>query len=300
MTLNQIKYFITLVESKSFTEAARCLFITQPNLSRQIQAMEEELGLTLIFREARSFKLTPSGSILYKHFCQILDAYNQAVDEAVSAGQGFDGSLNVAILDIMDVHSLFPDLIKKITEAHPLLDLNLKRGSLHKLIQELNNNTADIILTYGFSLYDQPDIMISNVDTFDSCLMIPKSHPLASKKDFCLQDFSGDTFFQLKPSVCHEGARYIDALFEKAGIHPLTRYVDSMRDIMLWVENGSGVSITADCSTEKNNPNVVIRPIEMPEAKGHDITFAWKKENYNPAIALFMEQLAQIKNIDNN
>lgn len=295
MTLNQMKYFTTLVESKSFTEAAKCLFITQPNLSRQIQSMEDELGLKLLFRESRSFKLTPEGTILYKHFCKLLKDYEVAVDEAIAAGQGFDGTLNVGILDIMDITTRFPRLISNVSNALPQLELTLKRGSLHEVIESLNNETADIILTYGFSLFDQPDLVTVNVDTFNSCIMIPKSHPLAYAKEWTISDFKNDTFYQLKPSICQEGARYLNTLCEHAGFTPQTKWVDSMRDIMLWVETGNGVSITSDCSTEKNNPNVVIRPIEMSEAKGHDITFAWKKDNYNPAIALFMEQVERTK-----
>ncbi len=296
MTFNQLKYFTTLAESKSFTEAARCLFITQPALSRQIQAMEEELGVELLFRQSRTFKLTPSGSILYKRFSEILESYDTAIDEAMEASKGYDGALTVAILDIIDVSELFPAVVRRMHELHPNLELSMKRGSLKKVIQEMNSGNADIIFTYGFSLYDQPDLITFDIDTFNSCIMLPKSHPLADKKDISLSDFKDDTFYQLKPSICQEGARFIDSLWERAGIHPASRWVDSMRDIMLWVETGSGVSITSDCSTEKNNPNVVIRPLDMPEAKGHDLTFAWKKDNYNPAIALFMQCMEHTHN----
>lgn len=65
MTFNQIKYFVTVAECLSFTEAAKCLFITQPALSRQINAMEEELGTRLFIREKKRLKLTPGGSVLY-------------------------------------------------------------------------------------------------------------------------------------------------------------------------------------------------------------------------------------------
>ena len=61
MTFNQIKYFVTVAECLSFTEAAKCLFITQPALSRQINAMEEELGTKLFIRDKKRLKLTPGG-----------------------------------------------------------------------------------------------------------------------------------------------------------------------------------------------------------------------------------------------
>ena len=55
------------------------------------------------------------------------------------------------------------------------------------------------------------------------------------------------------------------------------------------VEMGGAVAVTSDCTIEKHNPRVVIRELNMPEVKGHDITMAWRRSNYNPAVALFME-----------
>ena len=72
MTFNQIKYFVTVAECLSFTEAAKCLFITQPALSRQINAMEEKLGTRLFIREKKRLKLTPGGSVLYNRLPKVL------------------------------------------------------------------------------------------------------------------------------------------------------------------------------------------------------------------------------------
>ena len=81
MTFNQIKYFVTVAECLSFTEAAKCLFITQPALSRQINAMEEELGTRLFIREKKRLKLTPGGSVLYNRLPKVLSDYAEAVEE---------------------------------------------------------------------------------------------------------------------------------------------------------------------------------------------------------------------------
>ena len=57
----------------------------------------------------------------------------------------------------------------------------------------------------------------------------------------------------------------------------------------MWVEMGLGVAVTSNRTIERHNPRVVIRELNMPEVKGHDTAMAWRKSNYNPAIALFME-----------
>lgn len=291
MTLNQIRYFITLAESLSYTDASKLLFITQPNLSRQIKAMEEELGIDLFVRHTRSIKLTPGGAILYKRFLALLSDYDAAVTEANEVATDFDGHLTIGILDIYDFQKYYPNLISEIKRSHPNLELKIKRRSLGELISDLQNHHADLILTYGFSLFDQTDLVSVDVGTFNSCIMLPKDHPLAAKSNLVLADLKDELFVQLNPSISSEGTRYLDALLFHAGIHPRVQAVDTMNDVMLYVESGNAVAITSDCSTEHYNPNVKLLPINAPEAKGHAITFAWRKDNYNPAIATFMENI---------
>ena len=103
MTFNQIKYFVTVAECLSFTEAAKCLFITQPALSRQINAMEEELGTRLFIREKKRLKLTPGGSVLYNRLPKVLSDYAEAVEDAKHANSGYEGELRIGFLDIYDI-----------------------------------------------------------------------------------------------------------------------------------------------------------------------------------------------------
>jgi len=293
MTTNQIQYFITLAETLSYTAAAKYLFITQSNLSRQIQAMEDELGMSLFVRHTRNIKLTPGGVILYQRFKRIMKDYDDAIEEAVLASKGLEGQLAVEILDIIDIAKYYPTLLHAVRTAHPNLELKLRRRSLGELIRDLHENRADLILTFGFSTYNQPDLITIDVGLFDSCIMLSKNHPLAGKKDLNLNDLREEEFVQLDPKISTEGSRYLDALMSHAGIHPTVHSVESMSDVMLWVETENAVAITSTVSTEWNNPNVVIHPLKMSEAKNHAITFAWRRDNYNPAIAIFLEQVEQ-------
>lgn len=291
MTFNQIRYFITLAETLSYTDASKILFITQPNLSRQIKSMEEELGLDLFVRHTRNIKLTPSGVILYQRFKDLMKNYDSAVNEAILANKGFEGQLSIEILDVFDIAKQYPDLLNNIKKAHPKLELKLRRRSLGELIKDMRDHTADLILTYSFSTFNQSDWITIDVGLFDSCIMLSRKHPLANKKHLTLVDLRDTDFVQLDPDISKDGARYLDAIMSRAGIHPKIHSVDSMNDVMLWVETQNAAAITSTVSTEWHNPNVRIYPIDMPEAKNHAICFAWRKDNYNPAIATFMEQV---------
>ena len=176
MTFNQIKYFITVAECLSFTEAAKILFITQPALSRQISAMEEELGTQLIFRDKKQLKLTPGGSLLYNRFHVILDYYTQAVHDARTANKGYEGHLRIGFLDIYDISELFPEVLKKFQEKYTKIDLSLERYPLGELPQKLYDGSLDLVLTYGFSLFDRTELVTTDVQKFNSCIMLPAVH----------------------------------------------------------------------------------------------------------------------------
>lgn len=289
MTFNQIKYFITVAECLSFTEAAKCLFITQPALSRQISAIEEELGTRLFIREKKRLKLTPGGSLLYNRLPKIMDSYAKAVYDARTANQGYEGKLRIGFLDVYDISEFFSDLIGEFQDKYANIQITLERFSLGELPNRLRDGKLDLILTYAFSLFDKPDLVTVNIQKYDSCIMLNVRHPLADKKNLRLEELKGERFIQLGPNACEEGYQYITNLCDRCGIHPDIMQVDKMEDVLLWVQTGNGVAITSNRTIEKYNPNVVIREIDVSEAKGHDVAIAWRKNNYNPAIAIFME-----------
>ncbi len=295
MTLNQMKYFIAVARCLNFTEAAKSLFITQPALSRQIAAMEEELGTELFVRERKTLKLTPGGSILYNGLPDLLKTYGNLIREARSANQGYEGHLRIGILDVYDISELFTDTIQIFQEKYPQIQLTMERFSLGVLPDNLYDGSLDLILTYGFSLFDKPSLMTVDIQKYDSCIMLHRNHPLADKEGVSLSDLKSEMFVQLDREVSEEGYQYIINLCDKCGIHPNIKLVNKMEDVLLWVQTGNAVAITTDKTIEKMNPFVVIREIPVPEAKGHDITVAWLKQNYNPAIALFMELLEKHK-----
>lgn len=289
MTLNQMKYFIAVARSLSFTEAAKSLFLTQPALSRQISVMEEELGTKLFVREKKTLKLTPGGSILYNGLPELLKTYSSLVGEARNANQGYEGRLRLGILDVYDIAGKISDTVQSFRVQYPMIQLTMERHSLGSLPDELYKDHLDIILTYGFSLFDKPNLVAVDIQKYNSCIMMNRKHPLAAREHLTLEELKNEKFVQLGRESSEEGYQYIYNLCEKGSLYPDIKVVEKMEDVLLWVQTGNCVAITTDHTIEKYNPEVVIRPIEMPEAKEHDISMAWRKNNYNPSIALFME-----------
>ena len=95
MLLKQMKYFITIVDCHSFTEAAEQCFISQSAISQQIKSLEKELGIRLFERNKRHFSLTPAGEYFYRHGKVILDEIEDFKEETIRRGE--DQELNLTI-----------------------------------------------------------------------------------------------------------------------------------------------------------------------------------------------------------
>ena len=158
MNLNQIKYFLVAAQCLSFTKAANQLYITQPALSRQIQMMEEELGVILFLRTSRKMQLTPAGVILKERFKNIYDDYNVAVAKARSAYQGLSGELNVGILEGTFVGDLFPNVLKYFSDHYPNVDVRISNYSFGHLIDGVNSGELDVIITLKFDIENLADV----------------------------------------------------------------------------------------------------------------------------------------------
>ncbi len=157
MTMNQLKYFMAVARCLSFTEAARSLFMTQPALSRQIQAMEAELGTQLFIRDKKTLKLTPGGSALYNELPDFLRRYDEMAAEVRHANRGFEGVLRIGILDVYDASELFVPILTRFQQEHASIRLTMGRYSLSELPERLYDDKLDLICTYGFSLFDKPE-----------------------------------------------------------------------------------------------------------------------------------------------
>ena len=211
------------------------------------------------------------------------------MEDARNANRDFEGQLRIGFLDIYDASSLFPPVVEAFQRNHGGIRLTMERFSLGELPERLYEGKLDIICTYGFSLFDKPDLVTVNVQKFDSCVMFNKDHPLANKPDLTMDALRQERFIQLGSEASQEGYQYIANLISRGGISPEVQYVEKNDDVLLWVEMGCGIAVTSDRTVERHNPKVVIRELNMPEVKGHDVTVAWRRSNYNPAIALFME-----------
>lgn len=145
MLLRQIKYFQTIVEKGSFTEAAEACYISQSAISQQMQVLEKEIGVKLFERKNRRFTLTPAGEHFYKKTVVLSSELERICRETVRVAHKDSARLNIGYLKCYGGEE-FHAALAEFTAKYPGVDVNVIEGNHEELYDELRFGKVDLVL----------------------------------------------------------------------------------------------------------------------------------------------------------
>lgn len=144
MDFRQLRYFVAVAEALSFSEAARRLHVSQPPLSVQIKALEDELGSTLLERSRHHVALTPAGELFLDKARAALANLDQAREVVRQVASGEAGEIRVGFTASVPMQDMFPRAVHAFREAHRHAKLELVHMSTGQQLQQLENGEIDI------------------------------------------------------------------------------------------------------------------------------------------------------------
>lgn len=163
MDIRQLRYFIAIVEEGQITAAAKRLNISQPPLSNQLKALEEELNVTLFERNSRNLVLTNEGKLLFEHARRILKEYQNTLAEFDNLKSGVTGSLYIATIGSSAL-SFLPKSILQYQQLYPNIDIQIFEVASNVVLELLDDKTAEIgIVREPFDHYKYDYFYIDNV-----------------------------------------------------------------------------------------------------------------------------------------
>lgn len=145
MLFRQMKYFIAVVEARSFTEASYALEISQSAVSQQIKALEEDLGAPLLVRQNRTFSLTPAGEYFYRHGKELLQEIEAFQKETRRLGEDQELQLRLGYLNNYCGSELY-ETIAAFSAQYPEVTIHIFNGTHEDLYEQLRNKKADMVL----------------------------------------------------------------------------------------------------------------------------------------------------------
>ena len=148
MDVRQLRYFVEIVDAKSFTKAADKVRVAQPALGLQIKKLEDELGVSLLRRHSRGVEPTEAGGVLLKHANAILKQVEQARQEVTDLSGPPRGDIVLGITPTASA-LLAVRLVKACRETCPLVSLNIVEGLSEEIMRRLGDNSIDMGFTYN-------------------------------------------------------------------------------------------------------------------------------------------------------
>ncbi|MES9859116.1 MAG: LysR family transcriptional regulator [Sedimenticola sp.] len=242
--LKQLRAFCHAARTGSISEAAEKVFLSQPTVSLQIQALERELETILFERRGPKIRLTPEGDVLFKLSQPLVDGMDK-LHETFAAQQELleSGDLNIAAGESTILYIL-PEPLKAFMAMHPKIRVKLQNvtGGRDGL-SRIRADEADLAVG---SMLDVPDdIVYKPLVTYAPALIVPEGHPLADKKQITLEDITPYGLILPPPSLTTW--RMVDLVFRQ---HELKLKVSleagGWEVIKKYVERGLGISIVTD------------------------------------------------------
>ncbi|MGB4660933.1 MAG: LysR family transcriptional regulator [Mobilitalea sp.] len=283
MNLLRLRYFIEAASCENFTEAAKRLYITQPNLSKQIGIMEEELGFSLFHRINHSVFLTKAGRYLYDQLKDIPDRTDIAIKQAKSLNRGEKGSISVGILEGQDVNLLLSDRFQTLNEVYPELSITMERDSFSRLRKGLDTYQYDFIITLSFELRNMIGLQYETLINQKGAIAISRKNPKSNLVNPSLSDYKDENFVSISESESQGG---YDMLFEQCKnmnfVPHIVRQTSSLESLLLCVETGIGIAVLdRNTRLEKNSD---IRMIPLPDSASADTIAVLREDNKNPIL----------------
>ncbi|KAB1940854.1 LysR family transcriptional regulator [Micromonospora sp. ALFpr18c] len=262
MQLHQLRYFVAVAEVRHFTQAADIVGITQPSLSKQIHALETDLGAPLFERVRGNIALTAAGEVLLPLATRILADVETATREVQELVGLRRGRVRLGATPSLAT-SLAPPVLRRFRDAHPTVDLRVEEGGSQDLVRDLLRGDLDLALIIMPAQGADPGLRVDPI--------LRESLVVASVGEVPTASATGElriTDLRDQPMVMfREGYDLRDATIQacrEAGFEP-TFAVDGgeMDAVLSFVEAGLGVALVPGIVLARR-PGVRITPLAPP------------------------------------
>lgn len=289
MELRHLRYFLAVAEERHFGRAAQRLRIAQPPLSRQIQALEAELGFALFDRSRRRVELTPAGATLDAHARRVLEALDIGVDEARRAASGQVGRIVVGYLTSIAFSGL-PELLSAFRVRSPGVQVVLRELSPYEQVEALKARRIDVGFIRG--PLDDDELASLRVRKEPLVVALPSAHPLAARSRLALGVLAHESFVSIMRQRCASFFDAIMRLCHEAGFTPRIVQEAPQVDIVSLVAAGFGIAILPGSIRNAGRPGVVFRSIVgSPQT---ELRVAWRPDDPSPVVRDFLDVLRAV------
>jgi DNA-binding transcriptional LysR family regulator len=288
MTDLQIDYFMAVARASSFVKASERLYVSQPAISRQVSALEAELGVLLFNRSRRASKLTAAGELFYKFFLDYKNGLSATKYHAQIINEKIMGAFRLGYLEGWALPDFFPELLNTFTKEYPAIRISLYAWNLRELVEELQDGNLDLVIFPNLLESFSVNFDTRQITEIPHYLLYSMNLPQAKLENPGIRDFKDYPFFVVETfSSIVESVRGMVSAY---GMGPVDIVpVPNLETGLTRVQYDQGVIILNAWNRAAYNRNFGAIALDSLQK----ISFTWLKKDTNKFIQIFMNEFSK-------
>ncbi len=258
MELRQLRYFVAVAETGNISRAAKKIFLTQPALSRQIKALEEEIGQCLLERQAHSIRLTPAGEVLVGEARELLQRAEDLLAKVRVGGRemrlrvGYAPSLAAGILSAA---------VANFTQALPDVRVELFDLSTKEMLAGLDSDKVDVVVTVG-QHSETRGLAWVPLARVKWQLAVNRNHPMALRSKIAPVEIAEEPLLVYCQRDYPEYWEFVTNWFRGHRLRPrIAGEYDGIESLMAAVESGLGIALIATRTADRLPKHVRLKTL---------------------------------------
>lgn len=293
MQIDNFKIFADLVETKSFSKAARLNGVTQSAVSQQARAMEKHFSTLLIDRSQKQFQLTREGERVYQSAKDILHGYEKLMSELMEMKKVISGTIRISTIYSIGLHEL-PPFIKAFLSEYPSVNVRVEYRRSNLVYEDILHNSVD----FGLVAFPQKTRQVEIIPFREDQLVIicHPSHPIANLSVVNIHELAAHKFISFDPDIPTRKAADLIFKEHKLDIEPVMEF-DNIETVKRAVEIDAGIAMVPQATVAQEikqgtlvavplNGDGFTRPLGILHRKGRVLT---------PAMKVFIKTLTGIE-----
>ena len=280
MDFNKIMGFVEVAKEKNFSKAAENRFLTQPTLSRQIAALEEEVGFELFVRNKRCVELTAEGKALLVECKKILAQCAQFDEYVQRIKASADHPLRIGYLGLVDQKILI-QTVSRFTDRYPAVELSFMRAPFSELETSLLEDKVDIIFIPLICLRERSRFRYQPVIQNSVVCAVSGNHYLAGRREIRLADLESDTLYVTESDYIFMNHSIMKKLAENGFTREKQVVLNDTQIRLAYIAAGRGVSLMSSYYVNSYRPEITglaVADLDEDE-RNADSVMAWRKDN---------------------
>ena len=286
MELRTMRYFLAVAREENMTRAAQLLHVTQPTLSKQLKALEDELGKKLFLRHSFSIQLTEEGILLRKRAEDLVSMADRITAEFLALDDIVGGDVYFGLAESYQIRYLAAE-IKSFKNSYPNLHYHITSGDTEQVTEKLDKGILDFAV-----LAEEPDATKYNYLTFPEAdlwgVVMPKDCPLAKKQEIGIDDLTGLPLFCSEQSWNRDIPKWCGNRMDELHLEGSFRLA---YNASLFVKEGLGYFLTlSNLINTGPDSGLVFRPL-IPKLESK-MYLIWRKyQKFTPIAERLLESL---------